>query len=216
MILKYFSLNETNLILVGITWIGLSFPYVPDAMNLILITFTDFYLPPKLYLTLTIAILPIPLCCWFVAVADFLYLQRKREVAIISIILSIIFEIIFFVLLFLDDEKFIGIPYTGGSIVVQTYSPFIQIFFLVSLAAFVLLGLAFGFQAVRSTEPEIVLKGKFLLGAFIILLLSLAVEVIIENPDPIIVLLRLTGRIISAFLFYLGFVLPKGLKKRFL
>ncbi|TFF97581.1 MAG: hypothetical protein EU547_03920 [Promethearchaeota archaeon] len=216
MILKYFSLNRSNLILVGITWIGLAFPYVPDAINLLLITFSDFFLPEQIYLIITISILPIPLCCWLVAISDILYFQKQKIVAIISISISIIFEIVFFSLLFLDYEYFIGDPYTNGKIVVQTYSPFIQIYFLTCLGLFVLTGLIFGFQAVKSSDAEIKLKGKFLLGAFILLLFALAIEVIIEDPSPSIVIARSIMRSVSALLFYLGFILPNTMKKRLL
>ncbi|MBD3255474.1 MAG: hypothetical protein GF383_10295 [Candidatus Lokiarchaeota archaeon] len=216
MIIKYFSVKQKNLILVGITWIGLSSPWLPDTINLILIALTEFYLPEIIYLTLTIALIPFPLCCWLAAFFDFLAIKRRNMILVIAVILSVLFEIFFFSLLILDYRAYIGTAYTNGEITIQSYTLFTQVYFIIVLSAFILTGLVFGFQAIKSGNAEVKMKGKFLVAAFIILLISTLTEIIIGDPILIVIILRGTGRTISGFLFYLGFILPKGLKKRLL
>ena len=84
------------------------------------------------------------------------------------------------------------------------------VYLLLILGLVLLSGIVFAIELLRSKSPETKLKGKFLLIAFVLFVIGAFLETFISFP-PIRLLLAL-----SAIMFYIGFIMPEIIKKRFL
>ncbi|MFX0071653.1 MAG: hypothetical protein ACFFAO_11235 [Candidatus Hermodarchaeota archaeon] len=131
-LLKYFKYKQRDLIFVGITWIGMSFPWLPDAVNLFLIVFFNTTLNEAVYFFIVIGLLPIPLFTWLIAFTDLIKIETKKIILVIFLITSVIFEI-FFVLILLTDVALVG-RFVG--IFQPEYTILFQIYFLIIIVIF--------------------------------------------------------------------------------
>ena len=79
------------------------------------------------------------------------------------------------------------------------------------------MGILFSRESFDSDDKEIVLKGRFLLGAFIIFPVGMFIEFVVPYNTLDITLLIITKvfMLTGSFLFLLGFHLPKFIKKIF-
>jgi hypothetical protein len=120
--------------------------------------------------------------------------------------IAIIFEILFFYFLFTDPTQ-IGIFETPFLLV---YGIYIEIFLIVFLLTVVITGILFGQQTMKSDNPELKLKGKFLIIAFIFFSTGAFMDSII----PELFMLARIILILSALSFYCGFILPNWIKEK--
>jgi len=82
---------------------------------------------------------------------------------------------------------------------------------------FLITGLLFVKESLRSENEEINLKGKFLLVAFITFAIGTTLDVIwAETPTGLNITLARVFVIVAAFAFYMGFTLPRFIKKLFI
>ena len=119
-------------------------------------------------------------------------------------------EIIYVTIIF-TDTTILGTPINEIQV---DYAPFSELFLLYCLVMMTILGFWMAKQALKSSERKIKLKGKLLLGGFILFAFSAVLEIMIPII-PIIVLARILV-IICALLFYGGFYLPKWMERIFL
>ena len=81
---------------------------------------------------------------------------------------------------------------------------------------FLITGFLFVRESLKSENPEIRLKGKFILIAFLFYTMGTLIDVIIDIPTEITIVLARTIMIVAIFMFYIGFTMPNWVKKRFL
>jgi hypothetical protein len=86
---------------------------------------------------------------------------------------------------------------------------------LFALVVFVGFGFLFTKVTLNSEKPEIRLKGKFLLIAFVSFLVGIFLEVLIPITPLTVVIIRLI-LVSSSIEFYFGYILPSWVKKVFL
>ena len=84
------------------------------------------------------------------------------------------------------------------------------VYLLLILGLLLLSGIVFAVELLQTKSPETKLKGKFLLIAFVLFVIGAFLETFLSFP-PIRLLLAL-----SAIMFYIGFIMPESIKKRFL
>lgn len=207
-LIKYFEHKSNQFLLVGITWIGLSTPWWPDSINLILVLTTNSILSIEANFIIGTSAMPFFLLVWLKAFTDFAYKEKQKLILIIFLIIGIIFEIIFFYFLF-TQPNLIGTFETPFQVV---YGIYIEIFLVIFLLVIVITGILFGKQSLKSENPEIKLKGKFLIVAFILFTIGAFLDSIV--PELFII-----ARIVldvSALSFYFGFLLPDWLKEKLL
>ena len=77
---------------------------------------------------------------------------------------------------------------------------------------FLITGLLMGKECLRSENREIVLKGKFLIVAFISFLLGAMLDIILPL-HPVGIMANRLILISSAIEYYIGFTLPEFVKK---
>ena len=211
LISKYFKYKERNLLLAGVTWIGITTPWLSGVISFPLMILFGTSLSIEVRFIIGLAFVPIVLVIWLVVFTDLVYRARKKLIVIIYTIICICFEIVFFSFLF-TDTSLIG-TYTGPFKV--DWTPFIELTTLFFIITALITGILFARASMKSMNPEIRLKGKILFIAFFSFVAGAFLDSIIPITPIGVVLTRLI-LISSAIEFYFGFFLPEPIKKLFL
>jgi len=219
---KYFEFKNRLYILVGISWVGVSIPWVPDSVSFLMNVFVQQSLPVEWYFIIGNVFLPIALLTWLTAFTDMIYRKAQKKVLIITIILSILFEIIFFTLFFINIDL-IGVINPKRPFTVE-FDLFITIYLLLIILVMLITGVIFAQKSVKLENREVRLKGKLLRAAFITFTIAAILDsllgTIFEDPtDPLLAIMVVIVRILlifSALEFYGGFLLPKWMKELFM
>ena len=219
--LKYFKNREVEYILIGITWVGLASPWVPDAIcfvaNLIFPSISLWYINEFWYLITGMAFLPLFLVLWLMALKKLVYHERGKQLILINITIGIVYDLAFFILLFLDITQIATINpsdmYTVDlGIIMMLYIPYMIILFVFT-------GLHFSYLSLKSENPEVILRAKMLILAIILFAIGAFLDSVITAILPTIVIITFIAKVIlilSSILFYISFVLPNWAKKRFI
>jgi len=220
-LLKYREFKSIVYVKIGLAWLGLAFPWLPDAISFLMILLSDTPLNLYVYFIIGNAFLPLFLFLWISAVCDFIYKKKKKLILTIYSILSIAFEILFFFLLITDIDQI------GQLVEDRAFTIDFEIIVIALLLAIIILfssfGVQFGRQSLKSSDPEVRLKGKLIISALIFFSLAAMLDSILgalfDPTDPILGILFIATRVslmISGVLFYGGFFLPPAMKKLFL
>jgi hypothetical protein len=204
--LKYREFKQRTLILVGITWIIMSKPWWGSSISFLVYLFNGVGLTIFWYILITFSFISLMLTVWFVALNDLTSLKKFKVFISVFIIYAIIFEALILYFLF-TDISFLGVLVDPVNI---DLGLFLIVYLLMDLVIFIVSGFYFAFKSLQSDKPEIKLKGKFLFLAFLIYLIGAAVETVLSVPPLRLIL------VISAVMFYIGFMMPEMIKKRFL
>lgn len=219
---KYFEHKNRLLILVGIAWIGVANPWMPDSISFLMNLIVDQSLPVELYFIIGNCFIPIALLTWLIAYTDMIRQKAQKKVIAVTVILSIIFEIVFFTLFFIDIDL-IGVISLSRPFTVE-FGIFITIYLMVVILVMLVTGVIFAQKSVKSEDREIRLKGKLLRAAFITFTVAAVFDsllgTIFEDPtDPLLSIMVVVVRILlifSALEFYGGFLLPRWMKEIFM
>lgn len=206
---KYFKHKRVNLLLVGISWIGLAMHFINTSINFLLILFLDITIKYQIQLITTFIFIPIYFFCWLYAITDLLGIKSRSRYRILasSIILGIIHEILFFYFLIMNIY-IIGIP-AGLLYFVWGEYGLIVIFFV--FVIIIITGSIFAIQSIKSPNQETKIRGKFLLFSFISLPIGLILG---ASAKFILVIIFAMGILcLSSITFYIGFMLPKWIKQ---
>lgn len=204
--LKYRNTKEKRFLLVGVSWIGICEPWWPSTVGVVLALIFRVYIGELLYLYLNFGFLDFFLILWLIALGDALMYEKWNILIYIHIIITIIFQILFFYFLFTN----ISVIGTQLSPVDCSFGPLAIIFHIYHLTLFILTSFLFAYNSLQIEDAEIHLRGRFLLLAFILFLVGAILELIITITLNRIIIL------ISAVLFYFGYILPRKIKELFL
>ncbi len=221
-LLKYFDQKNRLYLLVGISWIGVANPWIPDSISFLMNITIQQSLPVGLYFIIGNCFLPIALLTWFTAFTDMIKKDSQKRVLIITAILSILFEVVFFTLFFIDIDL-IGVINPLRPFTVE-FDIFITVFLICVIFAMMISGVIFAQRSIKVEDREVRLKGKLLRAAFITFtvgaILDSLLGTIFEDPaDPFLAVMVVVVRIlliISAIEFYGGFLLPRWMKDIFM
>ena len=211
--LKYIKFKKLEFLAVGFTWILLASPYWSDAVQFILVMIFKRQLNSPLYFFLANAFIAPIHITWIYALTNLLFKKHKVKLLTFFGIEASIFEIAFLTIFFLDptligDQK---------SAFVVEWAIWIQIYLLISIGLFLVTGFLFARASLKSENPELKLKGRFLMIAFVTFTFGTIMDVIgAESPTELTILLARTFIIISAICFYIGYTLPKFIKELFI
>ena len=220
-LLKYREFKSVVYVKIGLAWLGLAFPWLPDAISFLMILAINTPLNLYIYFIIGNAFLPLFLFFWISAVCDFIYKNKKKLILTITLILSIAFEIFFFFLLFTDINQ-IGQLVPGRPFTVD-FGILIIFLLIAIIITFLAFGIPFGRQSLKSTDPVVNLKGKLLIIALVLFSIAAMLDSVLgalfDPTEPILGLLFIATRVtlmISGILFYSGFFLPSWMKSLFL
>ncbi|TFG01326.1 MAG: hypothetical protein EU539_14180 [Promethearchaeota archaeon] len=208
MISKYFKYKTRQFLYVAVAWIGVASPWTSDAISLIMILIIG--VPLNLYAKVIIELpfIPIAIYFWLETFTDIKFTQYRKSILNTFLIITAIFETFFFMAIFMNFEL-IGAPVPPIGIV---YTPIIYAFLMTFLGVFVITGILFAKETLESENKEMVLKGKFLILAFLSYMTGIFLEIILP-PIPLLVILIKLVLISSAVEYYTGFILPNFVKE---
>ncbi len=208
---KYFKSKIKTLLYIGIAWILIVCPWWPSSASVLSALATGQGLTLETYLLLGNLFVPV-FIFFLVAAFTEIYYNDKQKLALgIFGIIGAIVEIYFLYFLIVD-------PSVHGElqgVVDIEFRGFLRIYLIFSILVVCVLGILIAINSIKSDTPEIKLRGKFLMAAFI----SWTFGAIADATIPLTVITLPIIRIIlitSAIEFYIGFVLPDWVKKRFL
>jgi hypothetical protein len=209
--LKYFKIKNKIFILVGLSWIGLAFPWVSVSVLFLTIILLNAQLNEGIFFFIIIGIVPFTQICWLMAISNFMSVRKKIKniLLIVALILAITIESFFIYILF-TNVSFIG-RIEGLEVKFTLIS---QVYLIIMVAIFEIIGFVFVRESLKSDNPEIRLKGKFLFLAFLSFIFGAMAETVIMALTIVVI-----GRIIlifSAFAYYCGFMLPRWMKELFI
>lgn len=218
---KYFEHKNRLFLLVGISWIGVANPWMPDSISFLMNLIIQESLHVGWYFIIGNVFIPIALLTWLTAYTDMIKRKAQKKVLLITILLSILFEIIFFGLFFIDMDL-IGIINPNRPFTVE-FGVFITIYLLVVIVVMSVTGVSFAQKSVKSDDREVRLKGKLLRAAFITFTIAAILDsllgTIFEDPtDPLLAIMVVVVRVLlmlSAIEFYGGFLLPRWMSQIF-
>lgn len=208
---KYFQVKNRTLLLVGITWIGLTTPWLPSTIAFLVYLITNTSISSTVYFTIGNIASPLILVIWILAFTDLKFKNRQKILVIIYSVLGVAYEI--YLVYFLIVEPAVIGELTG--IFDVTYKGVVLVFALFIVINMLITGVLFGQESLRSKDPTVRLKGKFLIIAFI----SWCIGAIMDAALPLNIITLTIARIIlitSALEFYIGFILPKFVKELFI
>ena len=210
--LKYIKYRHKNLILIGIAWIGMAVPWIPEIIELY-IRSTDASVNNNviifLFIILNLAILPFFVVLWLIAFTDLLNLKKtmRSMILIIFAFFSIIAEILIFYFYY-TNLALVG-TFSGPHLL--GWSLFANIFLFICILFVLISGLLFARESLKSSDIEIKLKGKLLLTAFLLFTVGAIIDVALAS-----VISNVIARSVLAFssiMFYFGYILPDWIKK---
>ncbi|MEJ2250139.1 MAG: hypothetical protein P8Y70_16835 [Candidatus Lokiarchaeota archaeon] len=219
-LLKYSQYKKVIYILVGLSWIGLANPWMPDSISFLMIMFGLAPLPDVLYFIIGNAFLPLFLVFWISALTELLYKNKQKLLILLFVALGIAFEIVFFSLL-LIHPSYIGVINPEHPFTVD-FGIFITLYLIAFIIILLVTGILFARNSLKSSNQEVKLKGRLLLAAFLLFtigaILDSSIGMIFKLSNPVLPILVVITRVIlmlSAISFYGGFILPKWMHRIF-
>ncbi len=210
---KYFKLEDKNFIYIGLAIIGIGEPWFPSGISFLSNLITGKGLSLEVYVTIGFIFIPIIVLFWLIGITNLINPQKTKLVSIIYIIIGVLVEIIFFTFLIINPTL-IG-TFSAESALVHIdieYKTFILGYLLFVVANVLISIIIFSRKSLKSTVPEIRLKAKFILSA----LLLWTIGALLDTAIPLnLISLPITRilLVIAAFLNYIGFIMPQGIKK---
>ena len=204
---KYFKFKEKIYLLVGATWIFISEPWWPSSLSFLVALNNGIGIRPEIYFLIGNVFVPFAIALWLIAFTEFLYTERRKLILLIFGVYGLIFEVLFFTFL-LVNPSLIG---ELNQPVDVHYNSFILIFLLSFIIIVVISGILFSRLSLKSDDPEVKLKGKLLIIAYIAFTVGAISDAFPLNAITII-LTRLI-LISSAIFWYGGFLLPRWMLK---
>ena len=213
---KYIKYRQKTLIYAGVAWSSIGTVFLGFSINFIYYLFTGKLVSEVLVWILTSCFVPVGLTFIYFLLADLkVNIQGfKRLIQLYSIITNIIFEI-YLIYAYITDISLVGISIGAFDGVWQGISALWLLYAMISVVIIVLI---IGIDAIKSTNAEVKLKGKFLIIAVVVFLLAsiLDLNYLRLTDNPYIAGLAKLFMIISGLLFYCGYILPIWIKNLFI
>ncbi|MBD3214863.1 MAG: hypothetical protein GF311_19785 [Candidatus Lokiarchaeota archaeon] len=210
---KYKSVKDRNFLFVGLIWIGIYHPWWSSSLSFLLNLFSNdmVSLSLELYFLFALGLVPFFMYVWLIAFTDMVITKYRTMIILLPTAVTLLYEI-YLIFNVIVNVSVIG-EFSDASIFDVTYRGISQ-FYLVFIVLLILsTGILFALQSLKSDKPEIQLKGKLLLSAWILW----AAGAIFDSAIPLFISTLLMTRIIlisSSILFYFGFLLPNFIKER--
>ena len=210
---KYRRYKSKLILLFGIVLLLLVSSWYASSSSFLIALFingTGYITTPQIYFVIGFVPLPIAAYIWSIVLTELVFQEKKKIFTSAFIIMGIIMEIVFFVLLGINPiliGQVISPIDADYTLLFTLYEFFLVIYMLIT-------GILFGMASLREDNPEIRLKGKLLIMAFVSFFIGAILEILSEISIVIMIIARLI-LISSSIEFYGGFMLPDWMKKLF-
>ncbi len=213
--MRYFEVKRIEFILVGLTWILLCEIWWSSAFSFLAALATGRGFTPEIYFLIGNLFVPVALFIWLTAFTKFMYKEKQKILQLLAVITGIIYYIFFFVFLVIDITM-IGVMFNP---VDAEYRGFVILYLICVLSIFLITGILFGKESLRSSSPENKLRGKLILLAVFSFTVGAALDglkpVLFSQGIEFVLIIDRVILISSALEFYLAFSPPSWFKKRF-
>lgn len=210
--LKWKVTNQINYIYIGITWIGVVEAYYAVSASFIVSWFNGVGLInlPSVYFLIGLSFYPVSTLIWVTGFTYFFLEQKRRVIQIVFLVIGVLFEVFFFFSLFTSPTS-IGVLLSP---VDSQFGLVVRLYVLFSLAVIFTTGMLIAVHSIRSKEIQYKLRGYFL-GVTLIIFVACAIFDASFELDIIVLTIIRTLLILSAFSFYLAFMMPNWILRRF-
>ena len=204
---KYFATKNRELLLVGLTWIIITEPWIAGIYSFLFTLFRGSMITTEAYLIVGFTFLPLAMFLWIIVFTDLVYKEKQKIIVAIVLIYSILFEIFFFYFLF-TQPSILAVLHSPLEI---EYKLFIQLYLIFLMAFTLLTGIIFAQKTKQLGGAELKWRGNLLIIAFVLLIIGSIFDTIFTQNILLILFKRLI-LIFASIAFYFGFVIPKWLK----
>jgi len=188
-------------------------PWYSAGFGYIYLLITQNTLDYRFYVMLGTIFIPIAIHSWLVIYMTIIYPKKKKLVLLLYIVLAIFFYIYLIYFLYFAPgapiENLIGIKETPIDI---EYKGFVLIYLALIIGTVIFTGVHFSIISIKTQKVEIKWKGRFLLFAFIFFGMGAIADGLLELTIIYLIIFRMI-LLVSAVLFYIGFIMPKWMKK---
>ncbi|MFX0073694.1 MAG: hypothetical protein ACFFAO_21660 [Candidatus Hermodarchaeota archaeon] len=214
--LKYTKFKDKSLLFAGIGWTLIGTIYIGVFLNFIYYLSTDRLLPDLVVWIPSSILLPLSVMFIYFLLAE-LKINIKRYKLIVrlyAVIISIIIEIYLFYA-YIIDVSLIGKTHSP---VVGTVEGLFGLYVVYGLISIVITVLIMGIEGMKSDIADVKLKGKFLIVAAILFLITSIISINIFNIENYLALYIYIAisQVTASFMFYNGFLLPNWIKNYFI
>jgi hypothetical protein len=211
---KFIKTKEKQLFYFFLAIIFIISPWYPSGFGFIYWLFTRQEIAYQAYVLIGTIGVPIALYSWLQIYMPALHPEKKDLVTIIIIGFSIVFYIYLFYFVFFAPgapiDDLIGIKRNPIDI---DYKGFILVFLAISLVISIITGNDFSIASLRAKEnPTFIWKGRFLIISFNLFAIGAIGDGFIPLTPVTLIIFR-TFLMISSITYYIGFILPKWMKK---
>lgn len=207
---KYFKIKKRVFLLVGLGWAMMCNPWWPSTISFLCVLFTGKGLEPVIYLFIGNVVMILALVLYLTGITDMIYKQKQKIIIGIVIVLGIIYNIYFYYSLITDPSQ-IGVLEGYFDV---TYVRFVSIYLFCYMITAVVFTILLARQSRKSDQPDIRLKGTLLIIAITLYFIGAVFDALIVLTEITLIIIR-SILISSSILFYLGFLMPDFVKKRF-
>ena len=216
-LIKYFKTKQVLIFNFFLCIIFTSSPWYPSGLGYLYWIITGEFLTYQIYVLIGTVGIPIAILAWLNVYLSTINPKKKKLVLILYGIFSIFFEVYLFYFLLLAPgapvNSLLGIIIDPANPMDIDYKGFVLIFLGLSILVACITGFHFAAKSMKKEElPEIRWKGKFLLIAFLFFGISAIFDALIEMSPLLLIIIRIILAL-AMFFFYLGFILPKWIKK---
>jgi len=207
--LKYFNTKHKSFLFIGIAIFGTYFHYIPVVVNVIYTFWTSELLPVEFNLLVGFSLIPIIQILLYLGFSEMIFKKNRKIMIFLITCWGIIFSIILFYFTLTDASVL-------ASVINPVKMKFEIIFIILTFLAlifFIIPFFIFSIDALRSNDPEVKLKGKFLIIGAILYPMGSIFDIVSEDIILFVLIARIMG-IISSIAIYLGMILPERIKKK--
>jgi hypothetical protein len=182
-----------------------TFAFLAISINFINILVTGNSIGAFPYLLIAFGIAPLSVLFWMILMTELMYQDKRKIILGIFLIYWIAIRVAFFYLLFTDIDSLATNIWIGG----LQQGIFLRVIQVIRLLLILIFSILFFQQSHKSENKEVRLKGTLFLLAILILVGSMLLYSITQNPIFILIFM-----IPSLLFFYGSLVMPSSLKRR--
>lgn len=210
---NYRKTKQRIFILIPLSFIGLTIAWVPHLITFLLYLSGGKPLTLQQHFFIALTFIPITLLLWIFAITEFILKNYRKLIIIIYTVTGILFEIFFLYYLFLPELDVIG--ERGVGLLDIEYVGFVRIYLIFVIISISLTNLLFISQSFKSEDRELKLKGMFLLISLILYIIGSVVDSSLTITSPLLLIIIRLCLVVAGITFYIGWFLPKPIKKIF-
>jgi hypothetical protein len=207
--LKYFEFKHKTYLYIGIGWAGLSCGWWGSGFGFLFYLITNILFDDVFYIFVTVFFITLFTYLLFYGLSELVWEGKKKLIfRLILFVIDVIFQI-YLVVFFIVDPSQIATK-TGTFDI--TLGRIATIYLLIDILFIISAGLTFSYKGIKSDDPELKLKGKILMIAFILYPVGVILDSMLVLTELTLIITR-SLLMMCSILFYIGYLLPEWIKK---